>query len=186
MARKAETREGLGRDFLRVAGGGGQAGQHLVADPLHSRLIEGRVGQRIPQKGNAGVAVFGQEADADGYAIVVGIEGHPRSQRFGGFGKALTVQVCGPFLQQPHHEIGHAALVQRFFVRAAAEADIEGGERNRVFLDQPCGDAARRRHFLNFDRQRLERHQDGNKSANQANHCVASAGSGLVRYPVTE
>ena len=143
--------EGPRGDGVGVGGVRAQPREHLRAHPLDRVLVEARPGERVAQERHRLVAVLGQEARRDRHRVVARVESVARGQRLSRGGEGGRVEVGGPLLQEPGHQVDRAACAGGVERGAAHEAQLEGHEGQRVVLHQPGVDAARRGDLLDLD-----------------------------------
>ena len=130
------------RDIARVRGRPAQQRQNLRAIDLDLLRIEARRGQSKPQHVEGFVAIFHKRAHRAADIVTPGAETH-----FDGFalqpvGKRLGIQIARAVVEQRGCEIGSAGLAGRVLDRAADECKVDGDQRHRRLLHQPCLDAA--------------------------------------------
>ena len=150
--------------------------QHgLNAALLDIDRIEMRRRERQPQQLEGFILIGAQRAQRGRGLVAVGRKADLDRLGFDPLVEALGIEFPCPLVEQRRRHGGHAGFVYGILVGAAAERKIEGDQRYRRVLHQPCLDASRAHDAL--DRGRLggkRRHQrrrnrhDGREEAQSA------------------
>ncbi len=142
VAKGQTAKRGPG-NIVRVLGIRFQAGNHLRPHPVNRLLVEPGLVDRVAQQRQRLIPVLAQEPGRDRHGIATGAISETCRQRLQRAGMGAGFKLSGPFFQQRGHQVDRPAFARRIQRSAAAKPQLERGERDRVVLDQPGGNAAR-------------------------------------------
>ena len=128
----------------RVVGLAPELRVHLLAHARERRLVETRRVEGEAQQFAGAVEIALQRAHPPAEVIVFGLERNFDRLFFERVLERLAVEIARAFVEQAREQRRRARLALGVLRRAAAKSEFERHQRNRVVLDQPEANAARR------------------------------------------
>ena len=138
-------------DRIGIVPGGDDVGHDLRADAVDRRLVEARRGHRQPEQVECLVLMLRKHAHRPVDAVAGLAEAHFGAGVVEAGLEGVAVEVARAFIEQARHQVGEPFLAGRILRGAAVEHEADRHDRQRVVLDQPCGDARLGFHLLDSD-----------------------------------
>ena len=125
---------------------------HLLAHALERRLVEARRVEAKAQQLAGAVEMAREGAHPPADMVALAMEGDFDRLLVERLLEGLVVEIARAFVEQAGQQGRGARLARRVLRRAAAKGEFERHQGNRIVLDQPKANAARRDEFAHIDR----------------------------------